>query len=387
MPRQSRPCPVCLSLQAQPVYENTMASLDGMDMSYTVARCERCGFHFGQQLASDATINRYYKAVSKYDIATATSALDQTRIEAAVSICQAHSPRDAMVIDLGCGDGAFLAGLQAAGFSNLHGIDPAPLSAKRAHDRFSLSNILVSTIDQAHKVLPLEKADLVCMMAVIEHLPQLRRDMERLLARLRTGCQILVEVPALDLFEADGAEPLGELSLEHIQFFGQRSLENFFEALGTATVAVELQRLPMLRSGSLFGLFAKTGEPSSRHAPLISEPKGLQPYIEASLQNLTTAIEAIPQRPFVIYGAGSHTARLIPKLQQSHPSCIRGIVDGNPNLQGKIMGAWAIQPPDSLQNDRSLPVLISSYRARNEIERHLRQACPSRPLVQLYSNA
>lgn len=382
MSRQSRPCPVCLSPEAQPVYDNRMACLDGMDMSYTVARCNRCGFHFAQQLASDATISRYYKAVSKYDVAITTSALDQTRIDAAVSICQRHVPFDAMVVDLGCGDGAFLAGLQAAGFSNLHGIDPAPLAAQQAHARFGLGNIRVSTINQAHTVLPLENADLVCVMAVLEHLPQLRQDMARLLAQLRPGCQVLVEVPALDLFEAQGAEPLGELSLEHIQFFGRRSLENFFSSLGARIVVTKILNLPAVKSGSLFGLFEI---PAAPPAQKISKefPAIFDKYINESLQELGKAINKIPETPFILYGAGSHTARLIPKLQKSSLNLIKEIIDNNHNLHGRSFGEWTIKSPEQVLNDRPWPIVISSFRSQNSIELNLKEQF-NHSIIKLY---
>ena len=79
-----------------------------------------------------------------------------------------------MVVDLGCGFGALLSKLHTAGWINLHGVDPAPNSAERARTLFGLTNIHQGTIAEAHQLLPLASADLVCVTAVLEHLPRLR---------------------------------------------------------------------------------------------------------------------------------------------------------------------------------------------------------------------
>lgn len=381
MGQQTRHCPVCLHPQAQMLYRNAMAPIGDMDMSYTVDRCLRCGFHYARQLADGATIARYYQSASKYDVASTISLIDQTRIDAAVAICAAHTPKDAMVVDLGCGYGALLSCLHSAGFSNLHGVDPAPHSAERARTLFGLGNIYRGTMDQAHAVVALDQADLVCVMAVLEHLPELHSDMERLLAQLKPGCRILVEVPALDLFQAEGAEPLGELSLEHIQFFGKQSLQNLFAGLGAETLALQELALPMLKSGSLFGLFSKTQRAAGLRA---EDGRHFQQYLAQSAQALEAAIARIPKRPFVIYGAGSHTARLIPKLQHSHPGLIQGIVDGNPNLTGKTLGDWLIQTPAALQQHSQVAVLVSSFRAEREIAERLARDF-SNPVICMYS--
>lgn len=382
MGQQTRNCPVCQHAEATAVYRNAMSTIGGMDMSYTVARCARCGFHYARQLADSATISRYYQSASKYDVASKISLIDQTRIDAAVEICIAHAPKDAMVVDLGCGYGALLSCLHKAGFTNLHGVDPAPNSAERARTLFGLSDIHLGTMDEAYKVVALNQADLVCVMAVLEHLPELHADMERLLSHLKPGCRILVEVPAMDLFEAEGAEPLGELSLEHIQFFGKQSLQNLFAGLGGKTLALQHLELPMLKSGSLFGLFTKVEGAAGFSA---EDPNHFQTYLNQSLAALDAAVARIPQQPFVIYGAGSHTARLVPKLQASHPGRILGIVDGNPNLQGKTLGDWLIEPPQALQDYPGAAVLVSSYRAQDDIADHLGRNFAGNPVIRMYA--
>lgn len=364
------------------VFDNRMAPVGGLDMSYTIGRCVHCGFHYAQQLADDASFTRYYQSVSKYDVASKISAIDQARIDAAIRICERKVPKNHMIVDLGCGYGALLGCMARAGWTNLHGVDPAPNSAQRAKEMFGLTNIHLGTMNIAHEVVALEQADVVCVMAVLEHLPNLRADMHALLARLRPGCRILIEVPALDLFKAKGAEPFGEFSLEHIQFFSATSLSNFFSELGARSVAMENVELPMLQSGSLFGLFEKSG--AADVSTLAREDDTIfNTYVKGSQTTLVAALKRIPQRPFIVYGAGSHTARLLPQLDQSHGEQIVGVVDGNINLIGKTIGRWTIEAPTVLEARPELAVLVSSFRSQNEIANSLRQRL-SNDLVLMY---
>lgn len=366
-----RECPVCLGKQIEFEFENVVAPLDGMDMSYTVGKCLRCGFHFAYRLAETAVIERYYRSVSKYDVAISISRLDQYRFDSAIRICEGMVSKDALVVDLGCGYGALLGCMARAGWSELHGVDPAPHSAQRASEMFGLTNIRQGTIATAHAVVPLAQADLVCALAVLEHLPNLRADMLALLAQLRPGCLILIEVPGLDLFKAKGTEPFGEFSLEHIQFFSVMSLRNFFTELGASTMALEAVEYPWLGSGSVFGLFENAGLPEAGGKIECEDDSVFQAYVQDSHSTLLAALRRVPHVPLVIYGAGSHTARLIPHLERTHAKYLLAIVDSNPNLIGKQMGRWTIQSPEVLSSMAHASVLVSSFRSQNEIAANL----------------
>ena len=380
----SRCCPVCSIFDSQPVYENTMAPVSGYDMSYTVGRCRKCGFVFANSLADDETIREYYQSVSKYDVASEISELDCLRADAAVKICvEEKVPYDAMVVDLGCGYGALLSRLKTAGYNNLYGIDPAPNSAARAHDLFGLDNIFCGTMTKAHQMLPLAKADLVCIMAVLEHLPGLRGDMSELLKKLKVGCRILVEVPAFERFSGLESEPFGEFSLEHLQYFSATSLKNIFGSLGANLLEMEIVDLPVGASDSLFGLFEVTGKVPNYFEPLPEKSDAIEKYIADSKFRLDGALSRIPTAPLVIYGAGSHTARLLPHIEKLIGTSVVAVVDNNPNLVRKNIGKWVIQSPSVIASMPNAHILISSFRFQNEIAVSLRNRYPN-PLVLLY---
>lgn len=377
-----RNCPVCGQHGPQLLHLNTLAVVDGLDMSYRLSRCDICGFHYASELPSESDYRRYYENLSKYDVQASVSALDRQRINAAAAFLeQASIPKDARILDLGCGFGAFLAELRNRGWKNLSGADPAPQSARQAFEQFGLNCVKRGGLSDIQQIAEVTSADLVCLMAVIEHLPELRRDLSQLLDRLKPGARLLIEVPALDLFEADSGEPFGELSLEHIQFFSLQSLNNLLSGLGAQVKLHHLLPLHSLRSGALFVLAEMQGAVS---APKPENPSPMDRYLAGSAYRWRLAMERMPSQPFVLYGAGSHSARLLPQLAEGQVRQPVAVLDGNANLHGKHFGGLTVQPPEALNRYPGLPVLISSYRSQGAIALELAKRFPN-PLVTMYA--
>ena len=107
-------------------------------------------------------------------------------------------------------------------------------------------------------------------------------------------------------------------------------------------------------------------------------------YLAGSAQRWNVALQRVPDQPFVLYGAGSHSTRLLPRLAEAQRRLLLAIVDANANLHGKRLGAWTVQPPEALAQYHGLTVLISSYRSELQIARSLRQRYPAQPLVLMY---
>lgn len=263
----------------------------------------------------------------------------------------------------------------------MHGLDPAPASAAS----LQIGPVLQGTISDAATRLPLGDMDLVCLTGVLEHLPELRQDMARLTASLAPHARILIEVPALERFVRVQMEPFGEFSLEHLQYFSRASLIRLMAGIGYSPLATEIVSLQGA-CDSLFGLFGRTGALS--HAPEGGEPvDDMLRYIETSSRQMTEALASVAAAPglFALYGAGSHSARLMPMLEDKglleRVSCV---VDGNPNLQGKKLGAFPVLSPETLGSMPDLPVLVSSFHAQAAIAQSLRSMNPQRPLLLLY---
>lgn len=388
MNQTTRHCPVCGSARSEPLYLNTMAALDGLDMSYRVARCAECSFVFADQLPSPETYAAYYRSLSKYDVGPSVgdiSPADRLRCDAAVAMLRRYAEPDARIADLGCGSGSLLSALRTSGWSRLAGIDPAPGAPEQARQQFKLGCVQCGTLDQASKLLDLSATNVVCLTGVLEHLPKIREDLEALVEAIGSHTRILVEVPALERF-ADGTfEPYGEFSLEHIQYFSASSLTGLFATLGFTALSSTIVELPPGYCDSLFGLFARS--PAAVMPAASAGPTdGIESYLAQSEGMTQAAIERITTsqaKALVIYGAGSHTARLLPRLMEAGERRLTGLVDSNPNLHGKYLGPLLIEAPQALDRYPDATIVVSSFRAQQAISDALRTSRPN-PVLTLY---
>lgn len=388
MSREARRCPVCGSDRTTPLYMNTLAALDGLDMSYRVARCIACGFAFADQLPSPPTYATYYQSLSKYDIAPTVAGIspaDRLRCDAAVDLLRPHAGPGARIADLGCGSGSLLDALRTAGWSRLAGIDPAPGAPQLARQQFKLDCVQSGTLDQAPGLLDLSGMDVICLTGVLEHLPRLSDDLATLTMATGKATHILVEVPALERFAQRPFEPYGEFSLEHIHYFSRESLTRLFAKLGFRVLSTSFVDLPSGYCDSLFALFARS-QGTSIPATSTAACDGIENYIAES-ESLALAaimrITACPAKSLVIYGAGSHTARLLPRLLETGENRLAGLVDSNPNLRGKHLGPLLIEAPETLDRHPEATIVVSSFRAQQAIGDMLR-ASRSNPVLTLY---
>lgn len=382
-----RACQVCGEDNREPVYTNQLALLDHQDMSYAITTCSNCGFHYAAYLPAPEQYQRYYKDLSKYDVVLPASAVpdvDAYRAQKAVIFVSEYLKDDANIVDLGCGAGTLLAAFADAGWHSLSGIDPAPNAHLQAKNCYNLTQVRTGDLEQVHDMPELTEANLVCLMGVLEHLPLLRDHMQALTEVLGPESMLLVEVPACERFISEDFEPFGEFSLEHIQFFSQTSLDNLLKGLGWEPLKTEILALPQGTTDSLLCLYQRSF-PTQPRKPEKSE--GLSAYISESMKRLEPALTTIVESEgeLVIFGAGSHTARLLPYLAQA--DCLNrviAVVDNNSNLLGKQMLYWQVAQPDQvLKQYPEATVLVSSYRSQQAIAEALKKHY-SNPILTIY---
>lgn len=370
------------------LYRNPLARIDDCDLGYDVVGCARCAFAYADNLAPTDVYRRYYSRYSKYD--TIESADDipllsrQMALNAAAFL-KPHARPDSSIIDLGCSIGLLLGTMKGLGYRQVAGIDPGPNSAAVAKRLF---DVPVSTgfLDEN---TDLSSFDVLILAAVMEHLTDFHRTLPAATATLREGALLYVEVPAADRFgKLRNAEPFGEFSLEHVDFFGATSLENFFHPLGFRTIA----RRHVLYVSGAYGLMMLFRKDGGTHHParVRDEPlrRSLDAYVECSgrrMQAVNDRLRPLAGRPVIVYGAGSHTARLL--RQSALPDCrILFIADRNPNLHGATLDGLPIHDPSALAEHPEVPIVVSSCLAEKEISESIRRTLPN-PVVLLYGQA
>jgi len=160
------------------------------------------------------------------------------------------------VLDVGCGEGAFCAELEAAGARPV-GVEVAERALERARTRHpGLRFELVA----AHGPLPFDDAefDVVWASEVIEHVADTARWLSELRRVLRSGGRLMVTTPyhgrvkaavvTLAGFESH-FDPLGQ----HLRFYTRRSLRALLEGFGFEEIRISTIGGPPLWRRTLVG--------------------------------------------------------------------------------------------------------------------------------------
>lgn len=150
--------------------------------------CETCGFYHTDPYPSPEYLARFY---SEYEMPTPQENLAET-----ARLLARNIPLDAKVLDMGCGDGAFLHEMHKLGFKNLSGFDQSP-GLKRAKS-LEIGEFYESTVwaflDQAEADGG-TGFDAVVMVNVLEHVTEPLILLDRINNVLKSGAVLSVTVP------------------------------------------------------------------------------------------------------------------------------------------------------------------------------------------------
>jgi SAM-dependent methyltransferase len=195
---------------------------------FSLKKCEACSFVTTDPMPADDLLQRYYDLdYWQSEIVKSPSVLNtiyKLRMKAIVSFIQENSSYDSKLLDWGCGDGAFISLLRAAGF-HCFGIDAYKTGPNDPY-------IFNTTIEKAdfHD----ESFDIITCLHVLEHLADPLNSLKHALRLLKTDGLLIVEVPNLDsvgfrVFKRRW-QPL-EIPT-HLNHFTPATLKKAFESAG-----------------------------------------------------------------------------------------------------------------------------------------------------------
>jgi SAM-dependent methyltransferase len=161
------------------------------------------------------------------------------------ALLQAEVQPHDRVLDLGCGAGRFLAGLDDA-----VGVEIAEQAANRARANVPGADVRLLEPDGS---LPLGhgEIDLVWCSEVLEHIPDVAHALLEIRRVLRPQGRVLITVPYHGRLQAAGIaltrfeqhfDPLGQ----HLRFFTSRSLKTTLDHAGFTGIAITRARPGML---------------------------------------------------------------------------------------------------------------------------------------------
>jgi len=142
--------------------------------------------------------------------------------------------KDARIVDVGCGCGAFLNVLSGMGYKNISGIEIGKEQCDFLADKgFNIHSIDIIDFFENNK----ERFDLICMLDVLEHFnkDEIVTLIPLLRASLKQGGTIVLRVPNGEaIFK--GSIMYGDFT--HETFFTKRSLTQIFATYGFGNIEV-----------------------------------------------------------------------------------------------------------------------------------------------------
>jgi SAM-dependent methyltransferase len=360
---------------------------------YDVVSCRDCGFCFASGIPEQEKFDWYYQEMSKYENARQggrQSAYDAKRLTTiAEQVAEWCPDRQARVLEIGCGTGGLLAILKQLGYQNVRGMDPSAACASLAKD---LHDIVVTPGTLSTLSPALGQFDLVILAGVLEHVRDLDTGITALAGLLPTNGRLFIGVPDASRYTHGEDAPFQEFSVEHINFFGPGSLRNLMAKYGFANTGCrqELVEFSHRTVTPAFNALFERRQAVGMVEPDVVTPAELAAYVKhcsRSHEGICATIDRLVSsgRPFVVWGTGAHTLRLLAVSRLSAGKII-AFVDSNPRYQGnRLHNAPIIAPSHLAALPSDYPILISSRVYQREIGRAIREALQlSNEIVTLY---
>ncbi len=210
---------------------------------YRVVRCDDCGLVFLNPQPSDDELSRIYgadyflgsdseagrRAVSELKQATAGLYLSEIR--------RYHGPGTGRLLEIGCGDGDFLALAEADGW-HVTGIEYSPAACERARQRLKHGEVLNGELPSAG--LASEQFDLCVLSDVLEHVRAPLDFLREIHRVLKPGGTLFIATPSIDSRSARFMKQKWmEFKAEHLTYFNRQTLQTALVKSGFREIIVE----------------------------------------------------------------------------------------------------------------------------------------------------
>jgi SAM-dependent methyltransferase len=390
----TRPCPVCSGQRNRLLYRQQFGSLSKGSLleGYNLVVCDDCGCAFADQIPEQATFDRHYTEMSKYEyrhLGTAESEFDAARFEVIADHLAALIPdKESRILDVGCATGGLLARLRQRGFRNVSGLDPSPGCAELARTHYDIE-VQTGTVFQNN--LPSETYDVIIVVGVLEHIREVKTAVGNLRGCLRKNGFVFAEVPDATAYQNWPDAPFQEFSVEHINFFSPGSLTNLFEQSGFELKRMDRPPRQFTKTTvmpSAAGFYQLSSAPPSALRYDTESELCLKLYIEQSQNEENRIAELIQElvisrQPIIVWGVGTHTLHLI-KTTNLDQANIVAFTDSGSKYHGTSLHGRPVVAPEELES-LNHPILVSSRAFQEDIIHTLQNECHlAHTVIRLY---
>ena len=364
-------CPVCRSDEVKKVvdisqvpvhcnrlYSNRDEALKAPRGDIQLGFCNTCGHTYN--MAFDERLMEY---APHYENSLHFSPRFQKYIESqAKRLIDSYGLHDKDVIEIGCGNGDFLALLCEFGENRGIGFDPAYEPGRRAGSFSSDSKFKVIQ-DFYSEQYSNYAADLICCRHVLEHIG-LPRDFLKSVRRAvgdRLDTVIFFEVPNVMFSLHDLG--IWDLIYEHCGYFSAGSLAHLFNASGFAVKTLDETfggQYLFVDVTPVADMASSVENTLNGHAALASDVASFAERYQEKLKEWRAALEEMNfgKQRVVVWGAGSKGVTFLNMFKVQ--DIVDYIVDINPRKQGMFVAGTGqkIVPPEYLQEYRPDKIIV-----------------------------
>ncbi len=195
-------CPICEGTKFSPFIEAVDYTVS--QKKFNIVCCDKCGFHFTNPIPLLSEIGEYYKSESYISHSSTNKgivnklyqAVRKRTLKQKVKLVKRLGGGDS-ILDIGAGTGHFLNECKLAGMDGM-GLEPDQDARNFAEENFKIK---LEPIEKLHD-LERESKDVISMWHVLEHVYELRKDLDQINKVLKPNGRLVVAVPNKNSFDA-----------------------------------------------------------------------------------------------------------------------------------------------------------------------------------------
>lgn len=263
----SKECPICGSEEIFFVQDEVKDAV-----KTDVYRCERCDFDF-LNIWDDVNYVKSLYEGDRYIFTHNVSDDDKQELkydeyEARYRWMKPYLGKDKTLLEIGCGDGKFLRMVHSDVLS-AEGVELSPPQVARLRSEgFTCYDVMIDEME------PSRKYDVICMFALLEHVPLIRRFLHNLKGYMHQETDVFIEVPNLNDPLISGFD-LKEFRnfyyrSEHLYYFRPNALKKL---LGQEGFSVELKTSQQASITNHFHwMHNRCGQPNANYMASVASP-------------------------------------------------------------------------------------------------------------------
>lgn len=339
--------------------ESAQSSMDLERFPLTFVRCVRCGHVYNRDFTYAAVPyidhpNRMYNA----------SPLWKAHTDTLIAKLLPHLPENPVVVEIGCGEGAFLHALaEACGSGRFIGFDPNQNPDRTVFTHIERRPELFLPAEHMHTLRP----DLILSRHVLEHLMNPLAFVQEIAfysALHGIDSSLFFEVPCIDRVLAYGR--VEDLYYEHNSHFTQHSFQTLLCHLPGQLLFMEQGYNEEVIYGLVHLEDKNTPELVYETLSFRQKTQQAQKRVKAMVLDL--------QHPVVIWGGTGKAAAFIHHFQLEHEALY--VVDSDPDKWGTFVPGtdFEINNPETLKARTTAAILIPPQWRAHDIYEEIKKS-------------